>query len=295
MNIGESALLMQKYKVPVFYHIPKNAGTYVSDWMMAAFRYYRQNYTEWLKSYNPGRASIKCLQITNNGFIIAKFLIGDPNYFCETFPSVDKKHSNSEWDIDIKNLPKDLFKNVFLFGIVIEARGFKCFKHLLEFAKDYELYQFIILRDSFSRAQSFYNYITSNLSIHERTHGLIKSDTFQEYVMSDQLEDSWLIRNLINIDDSVALEEQHFVEAINLLKDFHVYNIKNTSKAIQETFLNCYSFDLQQIKLNLWDAVTKNQTFGKKINFQDLSKEAQDVFTKRTYWDNKLYNVLLNI
>jgi len=285
---------MQKRKIPVFYHVPKNAGTYVLNWMMTAFRYYRQNYTEWLNNYTPEKTSIKCLQITNEGFIIAKFLIGDPNYFCETFEGVDKKHSKTEWDIDIKNLPENLFKNVFLFGVVIEARGFRCFKRVLKFAKDYDLHQFIILRDSFSRAQSFYNYIISNSSNHEWTHGLIKSNTFQEYVMSEQLEDSWLIRNLLDIDDFVALEEQHFDETINLLKKFSVYNVENTLKAIQDTFFNCYNFDTQQIKLNSWDIFNKNQTFGKKINFYDLSEEAQNVFIEKTYWDNKLYNILLN-
>jgi hypothetical protein len=276
-------------KIPVFYHIPKNAGTYVINWMLIAFRHYRRAYTDWLKNHTPEKDSIKCLQITSEGFIIAKFLIGDPNYFCETFTCVDKKHSNTEWDIDIKNLSKDLFKNVFLFGVVIEARGFRSFDHILKVVDNYNLHQFIILRDSFSRAQSFYNYITSDSSTHERTHGLVKSDTFEKYVLSEKLEDSWLIRNLVNIKDCTAINESYYAQTINILNSFNVYNIKNTDNAIREVFNICYGFDTKNIELKSWDNIAENKTKHKKINIEELSKQAQEVFKKRTFWDQKIY------
>ena len=280
---------MQKRKIPVFYHIPKNAGTYVSDWMLIAFRYYRRTYTDWLKLRTQDRDSIKCLQITSNNFIVAKFLIGDPNSYCETLTVFDKKHSNTEWDINIKDLPKDLFQNVFLFGIVIEARGFRCFEYILNLVKDYDLHQIIILRDPFSRAQSFYSYITSDSSIHERTHGLIKSKTFEDYILSDQLDDSWLIRNLTNVEDCMAINESHYVQTVNILNSFNVYDIKNTDNAIQEVFNICYGFDIKTIELRSWDNITENKTTNKKINAEELSQTAQEAFERRTYWDQKLY------
>lgn len=281
---------MQNHKIPVFYHIPKNAGTYVSDWMLVAFRYYREFYTNWLKSYTSDKDSIKVIQITNNDSIVARILLGDPNYILDSKKAeLFKKHNNRRWDVDINYVSFDFLKELVLFGVIIESNGFKIKQKLLYFLKEYNLHQFLILRNPFHRIQSIYNYNTSNQSINDYSHGSIKSKTFEDYVTSEQLEDSWLIRNLINLNDPEILEEHHFQQSLEILKSFNVYDIKDTDKAIQQTFQECYGFDTQKIELKSWDIITKNETNYKKINIEELSKEAQEVFKQRTFWDQKLY------
>jgi len=278
-----------KRKIPVFYHIPKNAGTYVSDWFMIAFRHYRRTYTDWLKNYSPEKDSIKCIQIIEDGFIIARVLVGDPNYFCDTHCKFINAHSNTKWDIDLKDITNELLNNVFLFGIIIESNGFKQRKAILDLFYNYNLHQFLILRDPFSRAQSIYNYNKSEESKHDYVHGKMISATFKEHILSEQLEDSWLIRELTSIEDVIPLGEIYFNQTKIILDDFKVYGIKDTDKAIQEAFLECYSFDTKQIELKPWDKFTKNESVNKKVKFEELSEEAQKVFTERTCWDNELY------
>ena len=262
--------------------------------MLIAFRYYREFYTNWLKCYTSDKDSIKVIQITNNDSIVARILLGDPNYILDSKKvELFKKHNNRRWDVDINYVSFDFFKELVLFGVIIESNGFKIKQKLLYFLKEYNLHQFLILRNPFLRAQSIYNYNTSDESINDYSHGSIKSKTFEDYVTSEQLEDSWLIRNLINVNDSESLEEHHFQQVLEILKSFNVYDIKDTDKAIQQTFIECYGFDTRKIELKSWDIVTKNETNYKKINIEELSEKSQAIFKNRVFWDYKIINSFL--
>jgi hypothetical protein len=281
---------MQNRKIPVFYHIPKNAGTYVSDWMLIAFRYYRGKYTNWdqLGRLDNG-TTIKALQIMKDGVIVARLLVGNPTYFCESYSKFSKKHSKTEWEINFEDITSELLDNVFVFSLIIESTGFRIQQEISNILKGHGIYKFLILRDPFYRAQSIYNYNTSEESANDYSHDSIKSKTFEDYVMSNQLEDSWLIRNLINLNDAESLQESHFQQAQEILKSFNVYDIKDTDIAIQQTFKECYEFDTRKIELKPWDIITKNETKHKKINIEELTEQAQDVFKQRTFLDQKLY------
>lgn len=258
--------------------------------MLVAFRYYRRTYTNWLRMHIPERDSIKCLQIIEGGFVVARLLVGDPNSFCEHNLKFITKHSKTEWDIQIEDITQEALIGVFLFGVIIEGTGFKIRTLILNLLRNYNLHQFLILREPFSRAQSIWNYIKSEQSSHELTHGLIIADTLEEYIMSEQLEDSWLIRNLIPIENSIELIEHHFIEAVNMMSLLNVYSIEDANKAVQEACVACYEFDILKVKLKYWDEINRNEgNKNSKIQLENLASEIQQTFNSRTFWDQKLY------
>ena len=155
-------------------------------------------------------------------------------------------------------------------------------------------YKFIILRDPFTRAQSLYNYITSEASSHERTHGRIKSRTFEDYILSKEIDDNWIIRNLNGTDISVPINEDIYKKTLDFLDTFSVSDIKDTNKALGQIFLKCYYFDIDNINLQSYGAIfNENKTVNFKIKFEDLSSESQEIFKKRTCWDQKLYQDMI--
>jgi hypothetical protein len=145
------------------------------------------------------------------------------------------------------------------------------------------------LREPFDRCQSLYSYITSSSSNHEPTHGTIKFKTFEEYLNSYQLEDSWLIRNLINIPDSREITEEDYYQACFILDQFKIKDISKTDFLINEAFIEYYNID-QSIIINDLSKIKKNETLNKqKICFSELNEETKMTFLRRTEFDRRLY------
>ena len=149
------------------------------------------------------------------------------------------------------------------------------------------LYKFIILREPFSREQSLYNYLTSEKSKHEHTHNKFKSLSFEEHIMSKQLQDSWIIRALLDIPSGTTLTEEHFNKACEILETMETYDINYTDKVIQDVLSKCFNvnnFDPHKI-----NSVKTNKNTYNKIKFDELSLDAQKKFNDHKYLDIQLY------
>lgn len=279
-------------KIPVFYHIPKNAGTYVSNYAIGVFRYFRLYYTDWLRLSHKGE-TLKVLQIIDNGVIISRFLVGDPYFVCNELSGILTKRSEVEFDIDIKNVTKYLINRFYLFFVVIESNGFKSENKILKLIEDRKKIKFLILREPFNRAQSIYNYNRSNISLHDYDHGKIKSESFEEYISSEKMEDSWLIKNLLGINDEIVINQSHFDEVVYKLNDFKIYDIKDTELCLKDIFYECFRINIEDIESKFLGNLFKNSNEYSKFKLEDLSENSQKVFQAQAKWEQKLYDAFI--
>lgn len=163
---------------------------------------------------------------------------------------------------------------------------------------------FCTLREPFSRSTSLFNYVKSSDSDHEFiTRGPevcdffdIKSETFEEYIQTGELEDSWLIRQLLSLSYNQPITEESATLAINKLKDFKIKDIAQVDSLIEEIFSKSYNLSfLDLFKSNPDYSLNRHQS--SKINtlkFDELSPDLQQKFLDRTKWDRKVYNCFAN-
>jgi hypothetical protein len=147
---------------------------------------------------------------------------------------------------------------------------------------------YAVLRNVYDRNQSLYNYIKSDNSSHELTHGLYTSKNFIEHIKSSQLRDNWITRQLTGISNEKELTSEHFDDVCSILDDFKIKDIKHVEELLDEIFGECYSLTTKNIPNND-NFFFKNETNEDKINFLDLNEETQNTFLKKTEFDQKIY------
>ena len=279
-------------KIPVFLHIPKNAGTYVLGWTMTLFRYYGIA-RDWNNKVN-WNYGLRRILLQHDNEQIATLFVYDPynvresNQYFIQHPT-DKYCNIVELQKFLEELKN---KKLTLFSIIIEAAGVHLIKENLyedicKHNNSHPLY-YTIFRDPYNRALSMYHYITSTNSVHELTHNTIKSKSFSEYLNSYELEDSWLIRKLTNITDSEIINEEIFNRACTILDEFKIKDIKHTDELINNIFNECYSIDQSVVSDNDGN-VFRNSTSNDSFSFDEQDEMTKKFFLKRTEFDKKLY------
>ena len=153
-------------------------------------------------------------------------------------------------------------------------------------------FNFTVLRNPYDRALSIFNYIKSDNSSHEPNHDCLVSKSFQEYIESDELEDSWFLRSLLDMPDSAIIEPYHLTLAHEAyLKHFRISDTSKVDDLINNVFHGAYGIQQSDVEDHVIESnLHRNATPNKlKIKFEDLDPTIQQKFLDRTYWDRKLW------
>jgi len=314
--------------LPVFHHIAKNAGTYVLSWAQMLCRKYhmmRGDNRSWHWTSAKIRRGLITLidgrqltiiyftptDLTGSNLGIFSLIPGleqeskddkrrlvlnaQLNYINGLYPSGGDEVTNIIPEEDFLNFIKN--GDVIPFCVIIDPMdsGWKearlyIDKILVASKRNYPLH-FTVLRDPYKRAQSLFHYLSSNESAHEPTHKSIQSGNFEDYIQSDEVEDSWFLRSLLDIPDDQVIEPYHLTLADKWLSHFRISDTSKVDDLINNVFHGVYGIlqsDVEErvVESNLHRNATPNKL---KIKFEDLDPTIQQKFLDRTYWDRKLW------
>lgn len=285
-------------KIPVYLHIPKNAGTYIQDVLINYF----------IRVTNEPKnlgwdCFIKKISVETphcNLTVTVRFLTdywkNDVNMKQHPVSAARGVNNPRARSCEIETL-KTYIRNaqLQLLSVVVEPIGLRDLRHGVFLAKDLiELsdkssINFTTLRECFSRQQSLYYYLTSAHSKHEPSHNCIKERSFLEYLSSESLEDGWLIRVLTNMDSTDTINKHWYQLAIDFLdtNDFIVSDISKTSSTLNDVVSNCFGETIIELdKKETHHNSTPNQN---KITIDELDHNTRKLFESRCYWDIKMW------
>lgn len=285
--------------IPVFFHIPKNAGTFVIATMN---KYFMRTLGVKQEDFNLQRLGVR----TTTGHEIKIFV-----YFKDESWKKDKdihvldkfgpmvRARNCSLETFSRYLYRDQIK---LLACVVEPVGdvldlrpsFNALWDILEKAERNPV-NFCLVRNPYDRASSIYNYLSSEESSHERTHGAFDHiENFRQFIKSPQMEDSWLIRALTGAPSGNQLNRRWTEDAKGFLEknNFLIEDIRNSKSLLAEVMSYCFESELMDIDSKNINP-NKSEYKKEKVKFSALNIEERDCFRARAKWDIKLYQDLV--
>lgn len=289
--------------IPVFLHIPKNAGTYTTSWMQ---RLCRVHYLKIRESWKePGFTALRFRRqiVPLGGGIQLSCYIYTPTDIHINSDKIQPHDIYSDPHTDSVTLNNFLgfvkSKDVELFSISVETLedGYRaCFHAIDDISREANrpCRYFTFYRDPFDRAKSLFCYINSTDSAHEPTHNKITEKDFMKYIASGQVEDCWFMRKLLDMTDQHIIEPYHLTRAFKCLDHFLISDMSHVDETIDDLFYSIYNVrrsDASDFEHD--EEVNRNSTSVSaiaSIKIDDLPEDAKQSFLDRTYWDRQIWD-----
>ena len=274
-------------KIPVFFHIFRSGGTFTISIARVLFSIFC---TKFLQKYSPEKEYI--IRILKGKVEVA--LIYAINIEGIKHKHITPTKNDTSYDLQFKNLKAiTSFK---IFCIIIRPDGFliTTWKHILKVLNISPEYciKFFILRSPFDLIQSTFNYLKSENSKHEPTHGITKNISLETFIKSNYSSDSWIIRSMFKIPDNTNLKEGVFKKFLEFIieENFYVFKLEKSIQGINRIFNICYgltTFNLNTRQRN--ECKTKDHHCNyKKRKYSSL--KCKPFFEQKFKHDISLYN-----
>jgi SAM-dependent methyltransferase len=268
-------------KIPVFFHVPKSAGSYIRSWQKKVLEDNLEN----------GFCNKSIIINNTEGNPILKLeIVDDGKLETNRYFNKNMYYDSSVFEISIKDFKTWKKENqIKIFSCTILSYGFCIHEELLDLIKEIsnkDLVNYIIIREPLDKEISFYNYIVTEKPHHEKDVIKLKSKSFKSYVESEEMSDSWLINSLVNAKKPIT--EKDFDKTIEILKDFLVFDFDMIDHAIKKINKICYNIDLK-IDYNAPINKNKSKIRAGSITREDVSEEIKKIFELRKKWEYKIY------
>jgi len=265
-------------KIPVFFHVPKCAGTYTFNKIFYVIR-----------NYICG-PDIRHIIVKRGEYILYRLLCSSEEELAGKYKCI-----NDRWTYSVDYDDLDL-NDLNLLFIEVCARSLNDYKDYIykNLPDNLDPYEFIFLREPYERTLSLYSYLSSQHSNHEPTAKGFNYKSFSDYLKSDDLEESWLIREMLKLSDETIVTEEHFDEICEILDGMLVSNLSDVDSIILKVCKEC--FKLKDFDLTIEDKQERrNENSSKQVTpYKDLDKDAQKHFNNKTKWDKLLYDKYAN-
>jgi len=278
-------------KIPVYYHVPKCAGTFIAysfllPKLYEKFRVYKNESMARNKHFSQKFLRIN-LNMDNSlnfpGEIIVFAIINE-----HKFPKPEKNRCVLKLEEFKKYCEQSV---VWIEGVNIKPITNGLIPKLLLIEKwcnitSCEPQYFTILRDPFDWNKSLFYYLRDK-GTWERLYGVFKGMSFKDYIYSELIPDSWIIRNITGLPNNKPITNKEYNEAIQVLSKFKIGFIDDMPKFLAE-LTNDFGFPNTDSKGS--NHLSNKNDFSPREKKPDLSKQDLKVFKDRTQYDQKLYN-----
>jgi hypothetical protein len=262
--------------IPVFYHVPKCAGTFILNEQIKLMHQFLLKREKFPKIYQRQITIID--QDINYGHVLAQ----DP------FNVFGAKRSLVE--VTLKEFQTKSFK-LEPFAMHLTSHGI-INKHRIFSNFDAIYVKWTAIKHPFDISKSLYYYITSPQSIHEPTHGRFSNlNSFTEHILSEEFHSNSL-NSCFNIRSVIT--ENEYLNTKKQLIDCRVYDTKHIVNGLDYVFNLCHNIttaDITEKVQNIF--VESNNNITKNMGnetYQELDVTTKQIFDEKSKWDLKIYN-----
>lgn len=269
-------IIPQGQKVPVFYHVPKCAGT----WFWAAC--IRAS----LEHSAPDKIRQIDVNLKSDGIRKLRLLAsGEGEFFTQK-----KNIALDQAELD-DFLLEQKTTSILAANIEPTADFHPTLHHVIRLLTRFGgglPATMLLMRHPLARVQSLFYYLR-DVGNWEPTAGLIRAKTFDSYIHSGQCESNWLVRRLSSLTDQDEVSDEAFEKAKSRLGEF---DLVGTTEQISEFLEEAQArFNIQvnpgQVEYFGSKEVENRNLVSKK---EPLSPEALERFNEINKYDIALYD-----